>query len=137
MTTIIDTHGRTVTVAVDQAGMDVYSLAGITASFPHGYDQASALDTIEGMAPADYVAPTPVKTTMPFLDFMALFTPLEQAAIVNSTDTQVRLFTLQASGVQTIDLKDKRVIDGVNYCVSIGILTSSNAAQILQGKPSA
>jgi hypothetical protein len=58
--------------------------------------------------------------SLTFLQFMALFTSTEQTAIVNSTDTQVKIFTLMASGAGTIQLSNPEVIQGVNYLESSG-----------------
>lgn len=71
--------------------------------------------------------------TMPFLDFMGLFSPAEQAAFVSSSDTQIRLFLLMASGAGTINLADPRVTQGLAYATSIGLLAAGREAQILAG----
>ena len=66
---------------------------------------------------------------------MALFTPAEQAAIVNSTDTQTKLFLLMASGAGMIQLNNAQVIAGVNYLASgPGLITNAEAARILAGQ---
>src|SRR5579859_4200261 len=65
-----------------------------------------------GNTPTPYVAPVVPPPPISFLAFMNLFTPTEQAALVNSTDTQVKLFILMASGAGTIDLKNAEVIQG-------------------------
>jgi hypothetical protein len=84
-----------------------------------------------GNTPDPYVAPPALPSVLSFLDFMALFTADEQAAIVNATDTQVKLFVLQASGAGDIDLGDARVIRGVNYLAATGIITAGRASAIL------
>lgn len=82
-----------------------------------------------------YVAPPAPSPALSFLDFMALFTSAEQAAIVNSTDTQVKLFVLRASGAGMISLGDARVIGGVNYLAGIGLIAPARAAAILANQP--
>ncbi len=72
-----------------------------------------------------------------FLQFMALFTSAEQAAIVNSTDTNVKLLLLQASGNSGVTLADAATIAGVNYLVSVGMLTSARASMVLANTPHA
>lgn len=135
MTTITDAYGRTITIAIDQDGEDVYSLAGVTVSFPTGTPQTQAVASIEGMAPADYAPPAPPRL-FTFLEFMALFTPAEQAAIVGSNDVNVKLFTLMAAGAAGgLSMSDPRVIAGVNYLVTAGLLTAANAALVLSGQP--
>lgn len=71
--------------------------------------------------------------TISFLQFMALFTSAEQAALVNSTDTQVKLFVMMATGSGGIQLSNPEVAAGVNYCVSINLLTAPRGTQILSG----
>ena len=70
-----------------------------------------------------------------FLQFMALFTQAEQATIVNSTDTVVKLFTLEAAGTADISLSDPRMIGALGYMVSKGILTADRQMAILANTP--
>ena len=70
-----------------------------------------------------------------FLQFMALFTSAEQAAIVNSTDTNVKLLLLQASGNGGVTLADAATIAGVDYLVSVGLLISARGAMVLANTP--
>ncbi len=92
-----------------------------------------------GNAPAAYVAPPPPMTSLSFLQFMALFTAAEQAAIVGSTDTKTRLFVVMAAGAGSIGLADTEVVDGLNYLATTttatppgpGLITPARAAQIL------
>ncbi len=71
--------------------------------------------------------------SLTFLQFMALFAPSEQAAIVASADPQVRLFTLMAAGAGALQLNNSEVVAGVNYLVTAGILTSARASAVLAG----
>lgn len=128
MTTITDSLGRTIDV-VTAGGTDTYTFAGVSVSFTTGTPQAQALATVEGMAST---APVVVKTYT-FLQFLALFTSGEQAAIISSADPEVRLFTLMAAST-AIQLTNSQVVAGVNYCVSIGLLTSGRATAILAGQ---
>jgi hypothetical protein len=73
------------------------------------------------------IAPAPIA----FLEFMALFEPSEQAALVNSQDTRIRLFLLQASGAGEIDLADPRVKAAFDYLTGAGVLEQRRAAAIL------
>ena len=83
------------------------------------------------------VAPAVVYQTagLTFLQFMALLTSAEQAAVANSTDTQTRLFVMMATGAPQIDLTNPEVAAGVNYLASINLITSARAATILSGLP--
>ncbi|MGD0026114.1 MAG: hypothetical protein ABSC37_16100 [Xanthobacteraceae bacterium] len=89
--------------------------------------------------PTPYTAPPAPPPTLTFLQFMALFTAAEQAAIVNSSDTQSKIFLLMATGAGTLQLDNPEVIAGVNYLATAstatppgpGLITAARAAQIL------
>lgn len=130
MSTITDSYGRTITISSAQ-GQDVYTLGGLLVSFPTGTLQSQALNAIEGMAPAGY---SPPKVNYSFLEFMGLFTPAEQAAIVESADVQVKLFVMMATGAGQLQLGNPEVAQGVQYLVSLAILTADRAAAILAGQ---
>ena len=93
-------------------------------------------------APPAEPAPTVLLT---FLQFMALFTPAEQAAIVSSTDTQTKLFLLMATGAGALDLSNAEVIAGIGYLAATasstppgpGLIAAARAAQILANQPPA
>ena len=70
-----------------------------------------------------------------FLQFMALFTPSEQAGVVGSADPQVKLFTLMGAGAGVLQLNNPEVMAGVNYLASTGVITTARAAAILAGTP--
>lgn len=99
-----------------------------------------------GNEPTPYTPPPAPPQTLTFLQFMALFTAAEQAAIVNSSDTQTKLFLLMATGAGNLQLNNSEVIAGVNYLASgpsatppgPGLITAARAAQVLasQAPPS-
>lgn len=66
-----------------------------------------------------------------FLQFMDLFTPAEQTAIVGSADTKVKLFLLMAAGATYISLNDPQMIVAFAYLVTLGLLTADREAAIL------
>jgi hypothetical protein len=72
-----------------------------------------------------------VPVVLTFLQFMALFSSAEQTAIVGSTDPQVKLFLLMASGAGTISLPNSEVAAGVGYLASVGLIGATRPAQIL------
>lgn len=76
-------------------------------------------------------------TGLTFLQFMALFSSAEQGAIVSSTDTQVKLFLLMATGAGALDLGNPEVVSGVNYLASLGLIAAARVAVILSGAPPA
>src|SRR5262249_2007044 len=81
------------------------------------------------------VAPLATNETsgLTFLQFMALFTSIEQVGIANTTDTQARLFVMMATGAGSIDLTNPEVVGGVNYLASINLISPSRVATILSG----
>jgi hypothetical protein len=68
--------------------------------------------------------------------FIMLITPAEHAAIQASTDQRVMQFLMAISTAQQINLGDPVVQNGINYLVSVNLLTAANAALILSGQPS-
>jgi hypothetical protein len=75
--------------------------------------------------------PEPVVRRFTFLEFMAFFTGEELAAIVNSAETQVKLFMLMAAGASYIDLDDARTAEGLAALVAAGLLTAERADAVL------
>jgi len=132
MTTVVDPLGRTVDVTIDEDGLDLYQVDGITLSFLTGTPLAQALAALGGLGPDDYVAP---KVNWTFLEFMGLLTADEQSALVSSSDPQIRIFILMAAGSVQLQLSDPRVVAGVAYAESVGIFTGDRVTQILSGQP--
>jgi hypothetical protein len=77
----------------------------------------------------------PPKTSISFLQFMELFTQAEQVAAIGSTDVNIKIFIMKGAGAGLLDLNNPEVIAGVNYLVSIGILTQARATAILANQP--
>ena len=84
-----------------------------------------------GNTPTPAPTPPPPVPQFTFLQFLALFTAAEQAAIVDSTDTQVKLFLLMAAGASTISLVDPRTMQGLAYLVSINLITQARETAVL------
>jgi hypothetical protein len=81
-------------------------------------------------------APAPTNN-MPTYQFIMLFTPTEHAAIVASTDPKVQQWLMALQFTPTVNLNDATFIaPGIEYLVSINLLTQANAALILSGQPS-
>jgi hypothetical protein len=91
--------------------------------------------------PLPYVAPIAPSPTLSFSQFMGLFTQAEQLAIAGSTDPQVKLFVIMATGqgATGIQLGNVQVMAGVDYLTttSPAILTTAEATRILAGTPPA
>lgn len=80
--------------------------------------------------------PNTAPNWIPTYSFILLFTPAEHAAIQASTDAKVTQFMMAVSVTPQINLNDPIVINGINYLVSISLLTQPNANLILSGQPS-
>lgn len=72
-----------------------------------------------------------------FLEFLALFTPAEQLAIASSSDANLKIWLLKATGTGQIDLTDPITKQGLDYLISISLLTSGRETAILAGTPPA
>lgn len=73
-----------------------------------------------------------------FIEFLALFTSEEQAAIVSSDDPQIRLFCLMAAGANGVDLSDPRTVAGTKQLETLKLIGKGRAKQVLSGQvPSA
>lgn len=82
-----------------------------------------------------YVNP-PDPVVLTFLEFMALLTPTEQAALVNSADVPLKIWILKATGAGEIHLSDPETIKGLAYAGSIiPALTPDRQAAILANSP--
>jgi hypothetical protein len=102
--------------------------------------EASLADVLQAQAPAGLgVLASYLPVVLTFLQFMALFTPAEQAALVGSADTQTKLFVMMATGAGSIALANPEVVAGVNYLATPatatppgpGLIASARVAQIL------
>lgn len=76
----------------------------------------------------------PPATLLPFLSFLALFTPDEQAAIVSSDEPKIRLFCLMAAGASGVDLSDPRTVAGTKQLETLKLISKGRAAQVLAGQ---
>ncbi len=78
--------------------------------------------------------PQPIDTTITVKEFKSRFTGSEMRAIDNAalTDDEVYRYEKLVNVAQEIDLKHSDTISGVQYLVSIGILTQERAKEILR-----
>ena len=96
---------------------------------------AEATDAQKAAAQAVVLAyvESPPAPQFDFLGFVALFTADERAAIFGSDDPDVKQFTFMAAGSPILHLDDARVIGGVGYLASMGLVASGRIAAILAG----
>ena len=83
-------------------------------------------------APAAAVLPPSAITAA---EYILLFTPAETAAIRASADLVVQQFLLAVEVAQSVDLADPHVLLGLQYLVSIGLLTAGREAAIAGNIP--
>lgn len=77
-------------------------------------------------------SPAPKQSWTP-LEFLARFTEAEQAAIVNSTDTQVKIVYGMLLAASEIVHDDPRTVQGLAVLVSEGIITQERSDEISSG----
>lgn len=126
---VVDQAGAVLNVIEAQAGFEPGAGLSIVRSDTAAIGDAYA----NGGFTSPPTPPTPAAPKqLSFLEFMALFTSDEQAAIVNSTDTRVKLFLLMATGAKTIDPADARVTQGLDLLAGLTLITADREAAIKQ-----
>lgn len=75
----------------------------------------------------------PASSSLAFPAFMSVFTADEQATLVNSADSQVKLFLLEAAGAGEVNLASDRVAGALDYLVSKALLAPARKAEIIAG----
>ena len=73
---------------------------------------------------------TVIKNSYPKLDFVQRFTATEFMSIKGSSDPEVQFFLYQIEQATTVTPQDATVQAGLNYLVSVGIISSSRATII-------
>jgi len=73
----------------------------------------------------------PVFSNLDFINFMKLFTPEEETAFVNSTNTKIKLFLMRLVSMSNINTQSAEIIDGLSYLVIDNILTEKRKQEIL------
>lgn len=100
MTTINDKYGRAVTIKT-VAGNDVYSVDGMSVSFPTGTSQSTALAAIDGMAPANWTPPPVVPQSVPLWAVRVILTErglLDQATAAVAASDNIAVKTIWEYG---------------------------------------
>lgn len=86
--------------------------------------------TIKTVAPP-VAASSPVVLTA--ANFVMLFTPAETAAIRGSTDQLIEQWLFALGMMGQVDLGDPTIKQGIDYLVSLNLLTQARATAILAG----
>lgn len=118
--------GRLLSSTADAANVPATLPAGTAvkqvATPPSGYVWDAAV--------LDFVAP-PKPTIITRLAFLQRLTAQERIAIRASTDTTVSDWVHILDATAVVDLAHQTTKDGINYLVSVGLLTSARGAQVL------
>lgn len=88
-----------------------------------------------GNTPTAATPPPASLVQLTFLQFLALFTPVQVQAIVASSDSGLAVFRLEAAGAGMITLSDPRVAAGLDTCVALGLITSADKTRVLANIP--
>lgn len=97
---------------------------------------SSKVEIIDVEIPDDPIPPVE-NPTFNATQFRALFTQEETLAITaaGNADTLVRIFIDEAAAAQKIDLTVDKVIQGLDYFQTKGLITPERRARIAQGLP--
>lgn len=110
--------------------------AGAATVWPR--DEASAQTDAalnEVLAPFNIaVGGKPAGTLLTAMNFMSLFTPDEQTAIITADDPQVKLFCWMAAAASGVDLADPRTIAGTKQLETLKLISKGRAKQVLAGQ---
>ena len=123
---IIDANSNLVStgeVVADAATLAAQGLSAITlAADPTGQVWNPSTKT--------FSAPPAKLNSYPKLTFIQRFTAAEFMALKQSTDVNVQFFLYQVENTNTVTPQDPTVQAGLNYIVSVGLLTAARAAVI-------
>jgi hypothetical protein len=94
---------------------------------------AAVMSTFAAMAPASYVPPVVVPTTIDAYDFINRFTAAEQQAVQTAAQSawQLQIWMTQLAAAEMVDVTSPKIAGGMATLVAAGLLTSARAAQIL------
>lgn len=79
----------------------------------------------------EYIEPPKVKTILSKYEFRKRFTLDEKVALKESTDAKIQVFQDDVNAAEEIDLNNADLISGMQYAVSLGLLTDDRAGEIL------
>lgn len=84
---------------------------------------------------APMTPPIQVAATISTVDYILLFAPQEVVAIENSTDAIARQFLLAIQSSTEVNLGDPRVVHGLAYMASVGLIALDRPARVLSNLP--
>lgn len=120
---------------LSETGVILTDETGVIWSIPNNPDLSMWRDYLKWLSegntpePAD-PEPEPVKSWTPY-EFQKRFTRAERIAIISSIDVYVKDFWSMAISVQEIIADNPDTVNGMNYLVSIGLLTEVRKTEIL------
>lgn len=126
---IVDANGGLVSVGTVIADADALAAAGITAQQLSENPTGKVWDA----ATRTFSAPPPKPVMVSTWQFIQRFTPTEYAAIEASSDPVVRQYLTTIMTAPTVNLSEAVVQQGIQYLVSLTLLTSERAAIIGAG----
>ena len=104
----------------------------------YGYEKLSAAKqaAIDALVEAHNPDSPPPPSRVMFLQFVEMFTPAEQDALVDATmkSKELKLWYDKAVGAEFINLRDPRTVAGFNKLVQLGLVTRERADRILAGR---
>lgn len=122
--------GAVVTPTEDQTVLEAFE-AWITAGHKNNIEvNGEQIETVIAKVPWKGDHPM-IETGITVLEFRQLFTLSELVAIKTSTDPVIGVFVDDLSVAVRVHLDHPRVLEGMNYLVSQGLITESRKQEIL------
>lgn len=127
---VCDSAGKLVSVGTAVADLDTLNAAGLTAIPLSGNPAGQVWNPNTKAFAAPPAKPNP--TVIRALDFVKRFAPAEYQAMRASTDPQVAMFLLEMQFAPggMVDLSTTDVKNGLEYLVSVNILTTARQTAI-------
>jgi len=124
--------GAIVTQAEEQTPLEAFEEWVSTGYFNTIEDAVDVTDAVDVITKVPWTNVHPDSLyQLPVLDFMKLFTDEETVGIYSSTDVHVRIFLAKLSAARQIDFRDTDLMAGVSYLVTLDLLTTERAEEIM------
>ncbi len=118
----------------DATALAALQAAGLTIIDPSGYDPLPKTGWVYDAVADTFSAPESADKTitqLTVLEFRNRFTFAEKVALKSSSDVGVQVFIDDLSVATYVDLTDENLITGMDYLVSLEIITEARKAEIL------